>query len=106
MEFNSFCDGLEDDFESGSTNAGYLIEFTQGWEVKKVHVLHEEGRRYKIGRAPTNDIVMTHLSISNKHGAMEAEEGVLWVSDNGSTNYTRVGRSKPGIGCSPNKALK
>ena len=51
-------------------------------------------RLVRIGKAPDNDLVLPDASVSRYHCELEPTEAGLSVRDLGSTNHTRVGRSK------------
>ncbi|HWO13109.1 MAG TPA: sigma 54-interacting transcriptional regulator [Polyangiaceae bacterium] len=51
-------------------------------------------RLIRIGKAPDNDLVLPDASVSRYHCEVEPSESGLVVRDLGSTNHTRVGRSK------------
>ncbi len=51
-------------------------------------------RLVRIGKAPDNDLVLPDVSVSRYHCELEPSEAGLVVRDLGSTNHTRVGRSK------------
>ncbi len=46
--------------------------------------------RISVGRARNNDIVLSHHSISKLHAHITQKDGVLCVTDTGSSNGTRV----------------
>jgi transcriptional regulator with GAF, ATPase, and Fis domain len=48
----------------------------------------------RIGKAPDNDLVLPDASVSRYHCEIEAGASGMLVRDLGSTNYTRIGRSK------------
>ena len=50
--------------------------------------------RLRIGKAQDNDLVLPDSSVSRYHCEIERGADGLWVRDLGSTNHTRVGRSK------------
>jgi transcriptional regulator with GAF, ATPase, and Fis domain len=51
-------------------------------------------RLVRIGKAPDNDLVLPDVSVSRYHCELEPGPAGLVVRDLGSTNHTRVGRSK------------
>jgi transcriptional regulator with GAF, ATPase, and Fis domain len=51
-------------------------------------------RLVKIGKAPDNDLVLPDASVSRYHCELEPTSSGLLVRDLGSTNHTRIGRSK------------
>jgi transcriptional regulator with GAF, ATPase, and Fis domain len=51
-------------------------------------------RLARIGKAPDNDLVLPDASVSRYHCEVEPSASGLVVRDLGSTNHTRVGRSK------------
>src|SRR3954463_2716015 len=51
-------------------------------------------RLVKIGKAPDNDLVLPDASVSRYHCELEPTATGLLVRDLGSTNHTRIGRSK------------
>jgi transcriptional regulator with GAF, ATPase, and Fis domain len=51
-------------------------------------------RLVRIGKAPDNDLVLPDASVSRYHCELEPTASGLIVRDLGSTNHTRVGRSK------------
>ncbi len=51
-------------------------------------------RLVRIGKAPDNDLVLPDTSVSRYHCELEPTANGLVVRDLGSTNHTRVGRSK------------
>lgn len=46
--------------------------------------------RFTIGRRPSNDLVLDHLTISGQHAAIDSTPGGAFVLDLGSTNGTLV----------------
>ena len=48
----------------------------------------------RIGKAPDNDLVLPDASVSRYHCEIEAGAQGMVVRDLGSTNHTRIGRSK------------
>lgn len=48
----------------------------------------------RIGKAPDNDLVLSDASVSRYHCELEPSAAGLVIRDLGSTNHTRVGRSK------------
>lgn len=48
----------------------------------------------RIGKAPDNDLVLPDASVSRYHCELEPSVGGMLVRDLGSTNHTRIGRSK------------
>ncbi len=50
--------------------------------------------RLRIGKAHDNDLVLPDASVSRYHCEVCCEEGGVSVRDLGSTNYTRIGRTK------------
>jgi transcriptional regulator with GAF, ATPase, and Fis domain len=48
----------------------------------------------RIGKAPDNDLVLPDASVSRYHCELEPGENGMLVRDLGSTNHTRIGRSK------------
>src|SRR5688500_15656232 len=51
-------------------------------------------RLVRIGKAPDNDLVLPDVSVSRYHCELEPSPNGLVVRDLGSTNHTRIGRSK------------
>lgn len=52
------------------------------WEVNTAPV--------RVGRAPTNDLVLPHLDVSGHHAVLHARDGQLWATDLRSANGTFV----------------
>src|SRR5688572_1958741 len=50
--------------------------------------------RLRIGKAPDNDLVLPDASVSRYHCELELSAGGVLVRDLGSTNHTRINRSK------------
>ena len=56
-------------------------------------VVASEGRRaynIRIGKAPTNHVVLAHSSVSREHAVAFVRDGVVYLADLGSRNGTRV----------------
>jgi hypothetical protein len=68
------------------TSAFRLVELTPGGRVYRLR----SGSRLRIGRAPNNDIVIDHPTVSGAHAELRDEGGHWVVSDLGSTNGTYV----------------
>jgi murein DD-endopeptidase MepM/ murein hydrolase activator NlpD len=47
-----------------------------------------------IGRAPGNDLIIDHASISRRHARLSIEEGQLYIEDLGSSNGTYFGQTQ------------
>jgi DNA-binding NtrC family response regulator len=62
----------------------------------------EEDRALHIGRAPDGDIVLSGSFVSRRHATLSVSAGCVTVKDEGSTNGTRVGRTRvPRLGVMP-----
>ena len=47
-------------------------------------------QRFSVGRAPENDLVLPHASLSRAHARFDVSESEAWVEDLGSKNGTSV----------------
>ncbi len=54
----------------------------------RTEVSLEDGRRYSLGRAQTNDIILSDLSLSRRHAHLYLESGHWVIADCGSANGT------------------
>jgi len=91
--------------DQGDKPAGYLLQFNSQTEVLKAYPIIKSGCKYIIGRADMCAIVIDHVSVSNEHAEIEVEDGILWVVDKNSTNFTRIG-DKMHSADAQNKACK
>jgi len=105
LKFELEEDDLEKNFSEVSNPAGYLLEISKKNKVKETHIIGRRSVKYIIGRAYTCDIIIDHPSISNKHATLEVENGLLWITDEESTNYTRIGDdiNTATTNCHPNR---
>jgi len=105
LKFELEEDDLEDNFSEVSNPAGYLLEISKENKVIETHIIGRQSVKYIIGRAYTCDIIIDQPSISNKHATLEVENGLLWITDEESTNYTRIGDdiNTTTTNCHPNR---
>lgn len=64
-----------------------IIVTFNGLLQKEVSILKA---RFSIGRRPSNDLVLDHLTISGQHAAIDTTPGGVFILDLGSTNGTLV----------------
>jgi len=62
-----------------------------GYAGESGKTLPMNGRRTRIGRDPSNDIVLSDDTVSSEHAVIEVREGRHWLEDLRSTNGTRLG---------------
>ena len=68
--------------------AGYALIVQRGAQTGKTWLLPPGAT--KIGRHPTNDIVLDDITVSRKHCQLELSEDGLAIADSGSTNGSYV----------------
>lgn len=104
-------DEWEEKVDPAGKPAGYLIEMSIVEKALKTYPIARSCFKYIIGRADVCGIVVDHVSVSNEHAEVEVEDGILWVVDKRSTNYTRIGNTmhtdaSPSKGCKPGRAYQ
>jgi transcriptional regulator with GAF, ATPase, and Fis domain len=90
----SFDEGLSALMLTTLTSVGYLVTLRRpGGGYGNVHQL-EPGRRYTLGRAESNEIVLADDLCSRQHAEVYAVEGHWYVRDCHSLNGTRIGENR------------